>query len=61
MIDVEKKSTAISLKSDIAILHINRFSSKGGASKKELPTQKIKRKINNYDLVGMVFHIGKNM
>lgn len=43
-----KKTTIINLTSKIAILHINRFSSKGGASKKELTTQAIKRRINDY-------------
>ena len=43
------------------VVHINRFSVKNGATKKELPTQPILRKIKDFELVGMLFHIGTRM
>jgi uncharacterized UBP type Zn finger protein len=55
------KTTTLTLNSTIFIMHINRFSSQRGNTKKELPTKTIQRKIGAYELVGMVFHYGKNM
>lgn len=55
------KRTRINLISEIFIVHINRFSVTHGIAKKELPTQKILRTFENYELVGMIFHIGKNV
>lgn len=45
----------------ILIVHINRFSHEDGKAKKELSTQTILRTFGNYDLVGMICHIGKNV
>lgn len=55
------KYTRLNLNSKILIVHINRFSVQGGTTKKELPTQPIKRRLQGYELVGMVFHIGKGI
>ena len=45
--------------SEILIVHINRFSNNKGSIKKELANQKILRRIAGYELVGMIFHIGR--
>ena len=42
-------------------MHINRFSVYKGKTKKELPSQHIMRQFNDYELVGIIFHIGKSM
>ena len=55
------KTTQLTLKGSILIVHINRFSVCEKRARKELPTQPIQRKINNYELVGMLFHIGKHI
>ena len=55
------KTTNLTLKGSMLIVHINRFSVKNGATKKELPTQPILRKIKDFELVGILFHIGKRM
>jgi len=47
--------------SHILLVHINRFSVHKGNTKKELPTQPILRKFKDYELVGMLFHIGKKI
>jgi ubiquitin C-terminal hydrolase len=39
------KTTELTLNSTILIVHINRFSFAGGETRKELPTKKIRRKI----------------
>lgn len=51
------------LNSLIFIVQINRFSvdKETGIAKKELPTEKIARKFDNYSLVGIIFHIGRNV
>lgn len=43
------------------IVHINRFSMSAGLPKKELPTQRIPRLFAHHHLVGILFHIGKNV
>ena len=55
------KTTTLTLKGSILIVHINRFSVSKGELRKELPTKSIQRNIGNYELVGMLFHIGKRM
>lgn len=55
------KRTRIRAKGSILIMHINRFSNRGGSIRKELATKSILREIDDFELVGMVFHIGKTM
>lgn len=49
------------LTSTVFIVHFNRFSFQNDKSRKELPTQTIKRDFLGYRLKGIVFHIGKNV
>jgi hypothetical protein len=48
-------------RSRLFLVHINRFSVHKGQTKKELPTQPIQRRFGEYELVGMLFHIGKRI
>lgn len=45
----------------VFFLHLNRFSHINGVIRKELATQKIPRVFMGYELIGIVFHIGKNV
>ena len=56
-----RKVTRVRLPREIFIVHINRFSMNDKEAKKELATEGIPRYFEGFDLVGMVFHIGKNV
>jgi uncharacterized UBP type Zn finger protein len=55
------KTAQLTLKGSLLIVHINRFSVSRGSTRKELPTMSIRRQIGNYQLVGMLFHVGKRI
>lgn len=57
------KTTRAILNCRIFIVQINRFSvdKETGVARKELPTEKIARRVNDYTLVGIIFHIGRNV
>lgn len=55
------KTTQLLLQGRIFIVHINRFSVSRGSTRKELATQPIPRRVQDYELVGMLFHIGKRI
>ena len=54
-------TTKLTLSASLFIVHINQFSVNQGSPRKELPTQPIFRTFKGYELVGILFHIGKTV
>ena len=56
-----KLEKTIKPKSEVLIVHINRFEHIKGVAKKLLSTQKIVRKFLDYELQGIIFHFGRDV